>query len=57
MIERLPVDCGRKTKCSLTVWACPQGTTSEVEPHNTVWRAHSLFEHTDVTVMYDNETL
>ena len=57
MMERLPVDCGRKTKCSLIVWACPQGNTSEMEPHNTVWRAHSLFEHTDVTVMYDNETL
>ena len=29
----------------------------EVEPYNTVLCVHSLLEHTDVTVMMDNEAL
>merc|ERR1711979_161524 len=38
-------------------WACPQVATAVVEPYNTVLCVHSLLEHTDVTVMYDNEAL
>ncbi|CAK0868825.1 unnamed protein product [Prorocentrum cordatum] len=57
MLERLSVDYGKKTKCSFTVWACPQVATAVVEPYNTVLCVHSLLEHTDVTIMYDNEAL
>merc|ERR1711906_18241 len=42
---------------SFTVWACPQISTAVVEPYNTVLAVHSLLEHTDVTIMYDNEAL
>ncbi|CAK0904745.1 unnamed protein product, partial [Prorocentrum cordatum] len=31
--------------------------TAVVEPYNTVLCVHSLLEHTDVTIMYDNEAL
>merc|ERR1711936_829239 len=44
-------------KISFTVWACPQVATAVVEPYNTVLCVHSLLEHTDVTIMYDNEAL
>merc|ERR1712117_416978 len=57
MLERLSVDYGKKSKLSFTVWACPQVATAVVEPYNTVLCVHSLLEHTDVTVMMDNEAL
>merc|ERR1712066_1128692 len=57
MLERLSVDYGKKSKLSFTVWACPQVATAVVEPYNTVLCVHSLLEHTDVTIMYDNEVL
>merc|ERR1740127_416337 len=57
MMERLSVDYGKKSKVSFTVWACPQVSTAVVEPYNTVLCVYSLLEHTDVTIMYDNEAL
>merc|ERR1712054_414114 len=57
MLERLSVDYGKKSKLSFTVWSCPQVATAVVEPYNTVLCVHSLLEHTDVTVMIDNEAL
>merc|ERR1712032_525194 len=48
---------GKKSKLSFTVWACPQVDTAVVEPYNTVLCVHSLLEHTDVAVMYDNEAI
>jgi len=57
MLERLSVDYGKKSKISFTVWTCPQVATAVVEPYNTVLCVHSLLEHTDVTIMYDNEAL
>merc|ERR1711879_903941 len=57
MLERLSVDYGKKSKLSFTVWACPQVATAVVEPYNTVLCVHSPLEHTDVTIMMDNEAL
>merc|ERR1712153_63333 len=57
LLERLSVDYGKKSKLSFTVWACPQVATAVVEPYNTVLCVHSLLEHTDVTIMGDNEAL
>merc|ERR1711908_96489 len=57
LLERLSVDYGKKSKLSFTTWACPQVSTAVVEPYNTVLCVHSLLEHTDVTVMMDNEAL
>ena len=44
-----------KSKVNFTVWACPNFSTATVEPYNTVLCLHSLLEHTDITMMYDNE--
>merc|ERR1712039_1024647 len=57
MLERLSVDYGKKSKLSFTVWSCPQVATAVVEPYNTVLCVHSLLEHTDVTIMMDNEAI
>ena len=57
LLERLSVDYGKKSKLSFTTWACPQISTAVVEPYKTVMCVHSLLEHTDVTVMMDNEAL
>merc|ERR1719333_2029415 len=38
-------------------WSCPQISSACVEPYNTVLCVHSLLEHTDVTIMMDNEAL
>ena len=57
MLERLSVDYGKKSKLSFTVWACPQIATAVVEPYNTVLCVHSLLDHTDLTIMMDNEAL
>merc|ERR1712224_856890 len=57
MLERLSVDYGKKSELSFTIWSCPQVATAVVEPYNTVLCVHSLLEHTDVTVMLDNEAL
>ena len=50
-LELWSVDCGKRWKLSFTVLACPQIATLIVDPYNTVSRAHSTLEHTDVTVM------
>ena len=36
----------------VATWACPQMGTAVVEPY-----VHSLLEHTDVTIMMNNEAL
>ena len=57
MLERPSVDYGKKSKLRFTVCACPQVATAVAEPYNTVLCVHSLLEHTDVTIMMDNEAL
>ena len=55
MLERLSVDYGKKSKLGFQVYPSPQVSTSVVEPYNAVLSTHALLEHTDVSVMLDNE--
>merc|ERR1711945_70034 len=57
LMERLSVDYGKKSKLEFSVYPAPQVATAVVEPYNTVLCVHSLLEHTDVTIMMDNEAL
>ena len=57
MLECLSVDYDERVEVSLTVRTCPHMTTTAVEPYNAVLRTHSLLEHTDVTTMYDYESV
>ncbi|KAJ7556700.1 hypothetical protein O6H91_05G094700 [Diphasiastrum complanatum] len=57
LLERLSVDYGKKSKLGFTVYPSPQVSTSVVEPYNSVLPTHSLLEHTDVSVLLDNEAI
>jgi len=57
LLERLSVDYGKKSKLGFTVYPSPQVSTSVVEPYNSVLSTHSLLEHTDVSVVLDNEAV
>eukprot|EP00527_Entomoneis_sp_CCMP2396_P000571 CAMPEP_0198150190 /NCGR_PEP_ID=MMETSP1443-20131203/49928_1 /TAXON_ID=186043 /ORGANISM="Entomoneis sp., Strain CCMP2396" /LENGTH=413 /DNA_ID=CAMNT_0043815437 /DNA_START=191 /DNA_END=1432 /DNA_ORIENTATION=- len=56
-LERLSVDYGRKTKLSFAISPSPKISTAVVEPYNSVLSTHSLLEHTDCTMLFDNEAL
>lgn len=57
MLERLSSEFGKKTKLDFAVYPSPNLSTSVVEPYNTVLATHSILEHTDVSVMLDNEAI
>jgi len=57
LLERLSVDYGKKSKLGFTVYPSPQVSTAVVEPYNSVLSTHSLLEHTDVSVILDNEAI
>lgn len=57
LLERLSLDYGRKSKLAFTVYPSPSISTSVVEPYNSVLSTHALLEHTDVSVMLDNEAV
>ncbi|KAL6184846.1 hypothetical protein ACLB2K_046246 [Fragaria x ananassa] len=57
LLERLSVDYGKQSKLGFTVYPSPQVSTSVVEPYNSVLSTHSLLEHTDVSVLLDNEAI
>ncbi|XP_038996347.1 tubulin alpha-1 chain-like [Hibiscus syriacus] len=54
---RLSVDYSKKSKLGFAVYPSPQVFTSVVEPYNSVLSAHSLLEHTDVSVILYNEAI
>ncbi|PRQ42723.1 putative tubulin [Rosa chinensis] len=57
LLERLFVDYGKKSKLGFTVYPSPQVSTSVVEPYNNVLSTRSLWEHTNVAVLLDNEAI
>ncbi|KAJ6702764.1 TUBULIN [Salix viminalis] len=57
LLERLSVDYGKKSKLGFTIYPSPQVSTAVVEPYNSVLSTHALLEHTDVTVLLDNEAI
>merc|ERR1712226_242017 len=57
LLERLSVDYGHKTKLSFAVAPSPKISTAVVEPYNSVLSTHALLEHTDCTLVLDNEAL
>jgi tubulin alpha len=57
LLERLSVEYGKKSKLGFTIYPSPQVSTAVVEPYNSVLSTHSLIEHTDVSVLLDNEAI
>ncbi|XP_022854784.1 tubulin alpha chain-like [Olea europaea var. sylvestris] len=48
---------GKKSKLGFTIYPSSQVSTAVVEPYNSVLSTHSLLEHTDVAVLFDNEVI
>ncbi|EQC30954.1 tubulin alpha chain [Saprolegnia diclina VS20] len=57
LLERLSVDYGRKSKLGFTIYPSPQLSTAVVEPYNAVLATHALLEHTDISILLDNEAI
>ncbi|KAL2621701.1 hypothetical protein R1flu_001906 [Riccia fluitans] len=57
LLERLSVDYGKKSKLGFPMFPSPQVSTAVVKPYNSVLSTHSLLEHTDVSVLLDNEAI
>ena len=55
--ERLSADYGKKYKFSLAIYPSPRISTSILEPYNAMITSNTLLEHSDVTVVMDNEAL
>ena len=55
--ERLSVDYGKKSKFNFVVYPSPQMLTSILEPYNAVLSTHFLLEHSDLAMLYDNQSL
>lgn len=55
--EMLSEDFVRKSKFHFSTWPSPEIATAVVEPYNAVMTTHSLLEHSDVSVVLDNEAI
>eukprot|EP00761_Pharyngomonas_kirbyi_P007306 gb/GECH01007316.1/.p1 GENE.gb/GECH01007316.1/~~gb/GECH01007316.1/.p1 ORF type:complete len:458 (+),score=104.50 gb/GECH01007316.1/:1-1374(+) len=57
LTERLATEFGRKSRMGFCVYPSPRVSTSVVEPYNSVLSTHAMTEHTDVSVLLDNEAI
>jgi len=55
--EYLSNEFPRKSKFHLSIWPSPEIATAVVEPYNAVLSSHALLEHSDVSVVLDNEAI
>merc|ERR1712226_633314 len=57
VLERLSVDYRKKSKIGFEVYPSPNISTCIVEPYNGLLSTHWLLDHTDVSLVLDNEAL
>merc|ERR1712013_220874 len=57
ILERIAVDYRKKPKIGFEVFPSPTISTSVVEPINAISATHWLLDHTEVSVVVDNEAL
>jgi len=57
ILDRLSSDYGKLSKISFSVYPSPRVSTAVVEPYNSVLATHNLLEHTDVSIVLDNEAI
>jgi len=57
LLSSLNADYRKKSKIGVTIYPSPRVSTAVVEPYNSVLSTHTLLEHTDITVMLDNEAI
>merc|ERR1712165_651344 len=57
ILERLAVDYRKKSKIGFEVYPSPTLSTCVVEPYNALLTTHWLLDHTEVSLVLDNEAM
>merc|ERR1711881_280465 len=57
ILERLAVDYRKKTKIGFEIYPSPQISTAIVDPYNALLSTHWLLDHTEVSIVLDNEAI
>merc|ERR550519_1751593 len=57
ILERLAVDYRKKSKIGFEIYPAPNISTCIVEPYNGLLSTHWLLDHTDVSLVLDNEAM
>jgi tubulin alpha len=57
ILERIAVDYRKKSKIGFEVYPSPKLSTCIVEPYNSMLSTHWLLDHTEVSVVLDNEAI
>merc|ERR1712109_345680 len=57
ILERIAVDYRKKSKIGFEIYPSPTISTCVVEPYNALLATHWLLDHTEVSVVLDNEAI
>jgi len=57
ILERIAVDYRKKSKIGFEVYPAPNLSTCIVEPYNAMLSTHWLLDHTEVSIVLDNEAI
>jgi len=57
ILERIAVDYRKKSKIGFEIYPSPKLSTCIVEPYNSMLSTHWLLDHTEVSVVLDNEAI
>jgi len=57
ILERIAVDYRKKSKLGFEIYPSPNLSTCVVEPYNALLETHWLLDHTEVSVLLDNEAI
>jgi tubulin alpha len=57
ILERIAVDYRKKSKLGFEVYPSPTISTCVVEPYNALLSTHWLLDHTEVSLLLDNEAI
>jgi len=57
ILERIAVDYRKKSKIGFEIYPAPNLSTCIVEPYNSMLSTHWLLDHTEVSVLLDNEAI
>jgi len=57
ILERIAVDYRKKSKIGFEIYPAPNISTCIVEPYNAMLSTHWLLDHTEVSIMLDNEAI
>jgi len=57
ILERIAVDYRKKSKIGFEIYPAPNLSTCIVEPYNSMLSTHWLLDHTEVSIVLDNEAI